>query len=120
MGVQILWNLLDLIWKPQWLISLKRFRTKGLGFLYAPKFQPAMQIVASVRRAIGIRTVFNIVGPLTNPCTNLSGQVIGAPEPKIIETLGLALNESGMKNIMLINSRDGLDELPILAKMILL
>ena len=38
---------------------------------------------------------------------NLSGQVLGASEPKIVETLGLALNESGMKNIMLINSRDG-------------
>jgi anthranilate phosphoribosyltransferase len=89
----------------------KAIQETGLGFLYAPKFHPSMQNVASVRRAIGIRTVFNIVGPLTNPCTNLSGQVIGAPEPKIVETLGLALNESGMKNIMLINSRDGLDEL---------
>ena len=79
-----------------------------------------MQNVASVRRAIGIRTVFNIVGPLTNPCTNLSGQVLGASEPKIVETLGLALNESGMKNIMLINSRDGLDETSCTSKMILL
>jgi anthranilate phosphoribosyltransferase len=89
----------------------KAIQEIGLGFLYAPKFHPSMQNVASVRRVIGIRTVFNIVGPLANPCTNLGGQVIGAPELNIAETLVLALNESGMKNIMLINSSDGLDEL---------
>ena len=83
----------------------------GLGFLYAPKFHPTIQNVASARRAIGIRTVFNIIGPLSNPCTNLSGQLIGAPEPKIIETLALALQQSDMENIMLVNSKDGLDEL---------
>jgi anthranilate phosphoribosyltransferase len=89
----------------------KTIQEIGLGFLYAPKFHPAMQNVTSARRVIGIRTVFNIVGPLANPCTNLSGQVIGAPEPNIAETLVLAMNESGMKNIMLVNSSDGLDEL---------
>jgi anthranilate phosphoribosyltransferase len=89
----------------------KAIQEIGLGFLYAPKFHPSMQNVASVRRVIGIRTVFNIVGPLANPCTNLGGQVIGAPDLNIAETLVLALNESGTKNIMLINSSDGLDEL---------
>ena len=83
----------------------------GLGFLYAPKFHPALQNVASARRAIGTRTVFNIIGPLSNPCTNLSGQLIGAPEPKMIETLALALQQSDTENIMLANSKDGLDEL---------
>jgi anthranilate phosphoribosyltransferase len=83
----------------------------GLGFLYAPKFHPALQNVASARRAIGIRTIFNIIGPLSNPCTNLSGQLIGAPEPKMIETLALALQQSDTENIMLVNSKDGLDEL---------
>jgi anthranilate phosphoribosyltransferase len=89
----------------------KAIQETGLGFLYAPKFHPSMQYVASVRRVIGIRTVFNIVGPLANPCTNLGGQVIGAPDLNIAETLVLALNESGTKNIMLISSSDGLDEL---------
>lgn len=89
----------------------KAIQEVGLGFLYAPKFHPSMQNVASARRVIGIRTVFNIVGPLANPCTNLGGQVIGAPDLNIAETLVLAMNESGMNNIMLINSRDGLDEL---------
>src|SRR5918995_50522 len=83
----------------------------GLGFLYAPKFHPALQNVASARRAIGIRTVFNIIGPLSNPCTNLCGQIIGAPDLKIIETLALSLKESDLKDIMLVNSKDGLDEL---------
>lgn len=83
----------------------------GLGFLYAPKFHPAMQNVASARRTVGIRTVFNVLGPLVNPCTNLRGQLIGAPEPKIIETLALVLKESDPKDIMLVNPKDGLDEL---------
>ena len=93
----------------------------GMGFLYAPKFQPAMLNVASARRTIGIRTVFNIIGPLCNPCTNLAGQLIGAPEPKIIETLALALQQSDLEDIMLVNPKDGLDaSCPILVKMILL
>jgi anthranilate phosphoribosyltransferase len=83
----------------------------GMGFLYAPMFQPAMQNVASARRTIGIRTIFNIVGPLCNPCTNLAGQLIGAPEPKLIETLALALQQSDLEDIMLVNPKDGLDEL---------
>lgn len=83
----------------------------GFGFLYAPRFHPAIRNVATARKAIGIRTVFNIIGPLSNPCTNLGGQVIGAPEPKIIESLALAMQQSDIENIMLVNSRDGLDEL---------
>src|SRR5918994_5199340 len=90
---------------------IEAIQQTGLGFLYAPKFHPAMQNVASARRTIGIRTVFNIIGPLTNPCTNLSGQLIGAPEPKMIKTLALALQQSDTENIMLVNSKDGLDEL---------
>jgi anthranilate phosphoribosyltransferase len=90
---------------------LEAIQQTGLGFLYAPKFHPAMQNVASARRTIGIRTVFNAIGPLTNPCTNLCGQIIGAPDPKIIETLALSLKESDLKDIMLVSSKDGLDEL---------
>src|SRR5918995_3201036 len=90
---------------------IEAIQQTGLGFLYAPKFHPAMQNVASARRTIGIRTVFNIIGPLTNPCTNLCGQIIGAPDLKIIETLALSLKESDLKDIMLVNSKDGLDEL---------
>jgi anthranilate phosphoribosyltransferase len=83
----------------------------GFGFLYAPKFHPAIRNVAAARKAIGIRTVFNIIGPVSNPCTNLGGQLIGAPEPKMIESLALAMQHSDIENIILVNSRDGLDEL---------
>jgi anthranilate phosphoribosyltransferase len=83
----------------------------GFGFLYAPKFHPALRNAASARRAIGIRTIFNIIGPISNPCTHLSGQLIGAPDAKIIEMLAIALQQSDTENIMLVNSRDGLDEL---------
>ncbi len=90
---------------------VKAIEETGFGFLYAPKFQPAMQNVVSARKLIGIRSVFNIIGPLTNPCTNLTGQLIGVPDPQIIETLALALNETGLKDIILVNPKDGLDEL---------
>jgi anthranilate phosphoribosyltransferase len=83
----------------------------GFGFLYAPRFHPALRNAASARRAIGIRTIFNIIGPLSNPCTHLTGQLIGAPDAKIIEMLAIALQQSDTENIMLVNSRDGLDEL---------
>lgn len=90
---------------------VKSIEQIGFGFLYAPKFHPALRNAASARRAIGIRTIFNIIGPLSNPCTHLSGQLIGAPDAKIIEMLAIALQQSDTENIMLVNSRDGLDEL---------
>jgi anthranilate phosphoribosyltransferase len=83
----------------------------GLGFLYAPKFHPAMRNVASARESIGIRTVFNIVGPLSNPCTNLSGQVIGVYEPSLLNTVAAAMQNAQIDELMVVHSHDGFDEL---------
>jgi len=83
----------------------------GFGFLYAPKFHPAMRRVASARECVGIRTVFNIVGPLSNPCTNLSGQLVGVYEPSLLETVAVAMKNTDLAELMIVHSFDGFDEL---------
>lgn len=82
----------------------------GIGFLFAPAFHPAMKNVAAARKIIGIRTVFNIVGPLSNPCTNLSGQVIGVFEPLLMELLA-EVCQGYIKEAMIVHAADGFDEL---------
>ncbi|MGI0028519.1 MAG: anthranilate phosphoribosyltransferase [Nitrososphaera sp.] len=82
----------------------------GIGFLFAPKFHPAMKNVANVRKMLGIRTVFNMVGPLSNPCTNLSGQVIGVFEPSLLEVFA-EVCQGYVKEAMIVHAADGFDEL---------
>jgi anthranilate phosphoribosyltransferase len=82
----------------------------GIGFLFAPAFHPSMKNVAPARKTIGIRTAFNIVGPLSNPCTNITGQVIGVFEPSIMETLAEAC-QGHVNEAMIVHAHDGFDEL---------
>lgn len=82
----------------------------GIGFLFAPLFHPSMKHVASARKAIGIRTVFNMVGPLCNPCTNVSGQVIGVFEPSLLEVFA-QLCQVCVNEAMIVHAHDGFDEL---------
>ncbi|HEX2014908.1 MAG TPA: anthranilate phosphoribosyltransferase, partial [Nitrososphaera sp.] len=82
----------------------------GIGFLFAPTFHPSMKNVSSARRTIGIRTVFNLVGPLSNPCTNISGQVIGVFEPYLMELISEAC-QGYVKEAMIVHAADGFDEL---------
>jgi anthranilate phosphoribosyltransferase len=82
----------------------------GIGFLFAPAFHPAMKNVAPARKTVGVRTVFNIVGPLSNPCTNISGQVIGVFEPSLIETLA-EVCRGYVNEAMIVHGADGFDEL---------
>jgi anthranilate phosphoribosyltransferase len=83
----------------------------GIGFLFAPKFHPAMAGAAIARKIIGARTLFNVIGPLSNPCTNLSGQVIGATDDSLVETISEASRNFGIRNVMVVHAHDGLDEL---------
>jgi anthranilate phosphoribosyltransferase len=83
----------------------------GIGFLYAPNFHPALRKVAAARNIIGIRTVFNIAGPLSNPCTNLTGQIIGVFGTHLLEPIARATQNSGMNDVMVVHALDGLDEL---------
>jgi anthranilate phosphoribosyltransferase len=82
----------------------------GIGFLFAPAFHPAMKNVAPARKAIGVRTIFNLVGPLSNPCTNITGQVIGVFEPSLMETLA-EVAASYVSEAIIVHAADGFDEL---------
>ncbi len=82
----------------------------GIGFLFSPLFHQSMKHIASARKAIGIRTVFNMVGPLSNPCTNISGQVIGVFEPSLLEVFA-QLCQGYVNEAMIVHAHDGFDEL---------
>jgi anthranilate phosphoribosyltransferase len=82
----------------------------GIGFLFAPLFHPSMKNVASVRKTIGISTVFNKVGPLSNPCTNISGQVIGVFELPLLQVFS-EVCKGYVSEAMIVYAEDGFDEL---------
>ncbi len=84
----------------------------GIGFMFAPLFHPAMKYAAAPRREIGIRTVFNILGPLTNPA-GAEYQVIGVPDKKIAEKIALVLCRLGAKHALVVHGLNGMDEISI-------
>jgi anthranilate phosphoribosyltransferase len=83
----------------------------GFSFLFAPKFHPNLKRLSVIRKQLGFKTVFNIIGPLCNPCTNITGQVIGISDPKIFDLVSNAMIKSHLKKIILVHSSDGMDEL---------
>jgi anthranilate phosphoribosyltransferase len=83
--------------------------TLGIGFMLAPLFHPAMKRVAQIRRDLGIRTVFNILGPLTNPA-GAKVQVMGVYDPKLCEKLAQVLGLLGTERAMVVHG-SGLDEI---------
>ncbi|MGD6851342.1 MAG: anthranilate phosphoribosyltransferase [Candidatus Bathyarchaeia archaeon] len=87
----------------------------GVGFMFAPAFHPAMKHVAPVRREIGIRTVFNVLGPLTNPA-NASAQLLGVYDPKLVAPLASALGRLGCQEAIVVHGLDGLDEISTVGK----
>jgi anthranilate phosphoribosyltransferase len=84
----------------------------GVGFMFAPSFHPAMRFAAGPRREIGVRTVFNILGPLTNPA-GAACQVLGVADPSLAETMALVLARLGSHRALVVHGRDGLDEMSI-------
>lgn len=82
----------------------------GIGFLFAPRLQPAMKNAAVPRKEMGIRTIFNILGPLTNPAS-ASIQLLGVYSPDLTETLASVLNLLGSARAMVVHGAGGLDEL---------
>ena len=81
----------------------------GIGFMFAPAHHPAMKNVAPLRRELGIRTIFNLIGPLTNPA-GASRQVMGVPARKWLRPIAETLRELGCERALVVHSRDGLDE----------
>jgi len=82
----------------------------GIGFLFAPIYHSAMKYAIGPRREIGIRTIFNIVGPLTNPA-GAKHQLLGVFDQKYLETVAFALDSLGSKHAMIVCSSDGIDEI---------
>ncbi len=84
--------------------------TVGIGFMFAPVFHPAMKHAASPRREIGIRTVFNILGPLTNPA-RAKYMVLGVPDEELGNKIAAVLYRLGTKRSLVIHGLNGMDEI---------
>jgi anthranilate phosphoribosyltransferase len=82
------------------------------GFMFAPTYHPAMRHVGPTRREIGIRTIFNILGPLTNPA-RVRYQVLGVPDPRLLRLMGEALLRLGGARALVVYGEDGVDELSL-------
>lgn len=89
-------------------------RRTGISFLFAPKLHPAMSAVAGVRRELGVRTIFNVLGPLTNPAF-ARRQVLGVYSDHLVELLARVLLALGAEHALVVHSRDGLDEISLSA-----
>ena len=85
-------------------------REVGIAFFFAPTFHPAMRHAAQARKDLGVRTAFNLLGPLTNPA-GATRQIVGVPRPELTELIARALLLLGSKRVWVVHGADGLDEL---------
>ena len=84
----------------------------GIAFLFAPTFHPSMRHAGPVRRELGIRTAFNVLGPLTNPA-GAPRQVVGVPRPELADLVARALAELGTERAWVVHGAEGLDEISV-------
>ncbi|MFP5307053.1 MAG: anthranilate phosphoribosyltransferase [Gammaproteobacteria bacterium] len=84
----------------------------GIGFMFAPNHHPAMKAVAPVRKEMGVRTIFNILGPLTNPA-NAASILMGVFHPDLVGIQIRVLQRLGVKNAMVVWGKDGMDEITL-------
>ena len=87
----------------------------GVGFMFAPAFHPAMKYAIGPRREVGIRTVFNVLGPLTNPA-DANAQLLGVYDPRLTEPLANSLKSLGSEEAMVVHGLNGLDEISTIGK----
>jgi anthranilate phosphoribosyltransferase len=90
----------------------------GMGFMFAQVFHPAMKHAAPVRKEIGIRTVFNILGPLTNPA-HVDHILLGVPSEELGQKIAAVLHRLGTKHALVVHGKDGLDEISLSGKSII-
>jgi len=88
----------------------KNIEQKNFGFMFAPNYHSAMKYVGPIRKKIGKRTIFNLIGPLSNPA-NVKRQVIGVFSKKWLLPFAQALKNLGSKHIWIVHSEDGMDEI---------
>ncbi len=86
----------------------------GVGFMFAPRHHGAMKHAVGPRREMGVRTIFNVLGPLTNPA-NAPNQVLGVFSDQLLEPLAQVLQKLGSRHVMVVHSEDGMDEISISA-----
>ncbi len=84
----------------------------GVGFMFAPKHHSAMRHAIGPRREMAVRTIFNVLGPLTNPA-GAPNQVIGVFDLELVETMAHVLNKLGSRHVMVVHADDGMDEISI-------
>ena len=82
----------------------------NIGFMFAPLYHKSMKHVANTRKQLGFRTIFNILGPLSNPA-GAAYQVLGVFNPELVEMMAKVLNELGTKHAMVVHGSDGMDEI---------
>lgn len=90
----------------------------GIGFMFAPKFHPAMKSVAAVRKELGVRTVFNLMGPLLNPAP-VRGQVVGVYSRELVPTMAEVLKMLGVERAMVVHALEGMDEISVSGKTVI-
>jgi anthranilate phosphoribosyltransferase len=86
----------------------------GVGFMFAPGHHGAMKHAIGPRRELGVRTIFNVLGPLTNPA-RVPNQVLGVYSAALLEPLAQVLQRLGSRHVLVVHARDGLDEISIAA-----
>lgn len=84
----------------------------GLGFMFAPNHHSAMKYVAPIRKELGVRTIFNILGPLTNPA-GADNQLMGVFHPDLVGIQARVLKQLGSKHVLIVHGKDGMDEISI-------
>lgn len=87
----------------------------GIGFIFAPLFHQAMKFAAPTRKEIGIRTIFNILGPVSNPA-NTKGQLLGVYSPNLTEVMAQVLKNQGCEEAIIVHGMDQIDEISISEK----
>lgn len=85
---------------------------EGIAFLFAPKMHPAMRFAAPVRKTLGFRTIFNLLGPLVNPA-GATGQVVGVFDAGYTEFVAECLNRMGVRRAFVVHAADGMDEISV-------
>ncbi len=95
-------------------VTEEAVQTLGIGFLFAPAYHGAMRYAMPARQQLGVRTIFNMLGPLTNPA-GANCQLLGVFAPQLTEMFAHALNQLGARRAFVVHGHDGLDEISICA-----